>query len=123
MDQIEAAAEGPAGQVACGTSCCAGTGCCAGACQPAHANGLGQSYYDCGALGTYTLVTARLAAAAWAPAGGTDTEPFFGGNCFARATATACATWCYTGTFAGRVNLNTISVACLPPTTASSAWY
>jgi hypothetical protein len=105
--------------VACGASCCAGTGCCTGGCQTAHSNGLGQSYYDCGALGTYSSATAQAAAAAWAPTGGTNTTDVQG-NCLSRQTATACATWCYAGPFLGKVNLNTISVACIPPQTLSS---
>jgi hypothetical protein len=109
--------------VACGTACCAGTGCCGGgACQPAHANGLGQSYYDCAALGTWTLASARLAAGAWAPTGGTDSGQFFSGDCLSRATASACATWCYTGTFAGQVKLNPLSVLCLSPDSTSPHW-
>jgi len=103
-------------------TCCAGTGCCADGCQPAHANGLGQAYYDCSALGTHTRETALLAAQAWSPTGGTDYELIYSGNCLGRQTSNACATWCYTGTFAGRVGLNTISVACLPPTFLDPAW-
>jgi hypothetical protein len=108
--------------VACATACCAGNGCCGGGCQTSHANGLGQDYYDCGTLGTWTLATASLAAAAWAPTGGTDSSLFFSGDCLSRQTGSACATWCYTGNFAGRVELNGLSVACLSPTGASPFW-
>jgi hypothetical protein len=109
--------------VDCGTACCAGTGCCGGgACQTAHANGLRQSYFDCGSFGTYTLATASLAAGAWAPIGGSDTVEFFGGSCLSRATGSACATWCYTGKFSGQVQLTTSSTICLSPTTISPRW-
>jgi hypothetical protein len=108
--------------VACGTACCAGTGCCSGACQTAHANGLGQSYFDCGILRTYTQETARLAAAAWAPTGGTDTVEFFSGSCLSRATGSACATWCYEGNFKGQARLNTSSTYCLSPDSTSPRW-
>ncbi len=115
----------PAGQFACttagGKACCRGTACCAGGCQTAHPNGLGQDYFDCGALGTYNRTTAQLAAAAWAPAGGTDYDlPV--GECFSRQVANACATWCYAGPFTGLVNLNTISIACLLPTAGAPTW-
>jgi hypothetical protein len=108
--------------VACGTACCAGNGCCGDACQVVHSNGLGQSYYDCGSLGTFTLDTARLAAGAWAPTGGTDSGQVFSGDCLSRSTASACATWCYTGTFAGRVRLNSISISCQSPDSTSPFW-
>jgi hypothetical protein len=116
----------PAGQFACntgsGTSCCGGTACCAGGCQTAHANGLGQSYFDCGALDTYNRTTAQLAAAAWSPTGGTDFDlPV--GECFSRQISNACATWCFAGPFTGQVNLNTISIACLLPSTGSPRWH
>ena len=94
------------------------TGCCA----TPIGNGLGQTYYDCSAPGTYTQAAAQRAADAWSPAGGLDSGQFCAGNCYARATATAAATWCYDGLFAGRVELNTISIAPLCPTSASPGW-
>ena len=66
---------------------------------------------------------AQEAAASWAPAGGTDYDlPSCGGGCFARQTNSACASWCYDGLWAGKVELNTISVACLCPTGLSPTW-
>jgi len=44
---------------------CAGTGCCSGGCQIAHSNGLGQNFYDCSSLGTYTQASAIEACAAF----------------------------------------------------------
>jgi hypothetical protein len=106
--------------VACGGACCAGTGCCPGGCQTVHDYGVGQHFFDCLPLGTLSLASAQAAAAAWAPTGGTDYSLFFSGDCVARQTAAVCATWCFTGTFAGLVKLNTVSLACLSPDTSSS---
>jgi hypothetical protein len=113
-----------AAQQACSTAggrtCCDGTSCCASSCQIGHDNGLGQRYFDCGALGAYSHTTAQLAADAWSPTGGADSDS---GTCLSRQTTTECATWCYAGPFAGRVNLNVLSVVCLSPTALSSSWY
>ncbi len=105
---------------------CAGTGCCAGACQTTHSNGLGQSYFDCSPLGTYSLTAAQAARAAWTGAG-VDAQGACGSGgpsspqCVSRQTATQCAVWCYTKSVAGHVNLsNTTSCTC--PTTASPTW-
>jgi hypothetical protein len=112
-------------------TCCDGTGCCAGGCQTAHSAGIppaatplgpAATYFDCGTLGNLSRPAAQEAASAWAPTGGTDFDFFFSGNCYARQTVSACATWCYDGNFAGRVNLNTISTACLSPDTLSPFW-
>lgn len=58
---------------------CEGTGCCDGTsdapyggCQPKHANGLGQSFYNCVPLATYTMAEAQAAATAFDPTGGVD---------------------------------------------------
>jgi hypothetical protein len=111
------------GFAACGTACCAGNGCCGGGCQTVHDNGLRQHYYDCGSLGVWSLATAQEAANAWnSAAGTTDYQPYFAGYCFARQTASACATWCYDGTFIGKVNLNVISTSCLSPNSGSPSW-
>jgi hypothetical protein len=87
--------------------------CCTGnVCQPAHPNGLGQSYYDCNPLGTpgtpstYTLQMAQEAAAAWS-ASGTASPVFCAGEtCFGwtkPGTSADCAVWCYQGPLAGGV--------------------
>jgi hypothetical protein len=58
---------------------CEGTGCCDGtsdatygSCQPTHVNGLGQSFYNCVPLGTYTMAEAQAAATAFDPTGAVD---------------------------------------------------
>jgi hypothetical protein len=115
----------------CGTTpaCCQGTTCCSGdVCQPAHPNGLGQSYYDCRPLGTpgdpatYDSQMASEAAVAWSPSG--TTSPLVCGavTCVARLKAGPpgdCAVWCYSGTLAGLVghsSVATIACAAVCPT-------
>ncbi len=113
----------------CGGTCCAGgTGCCAaGACQTKHANGLGQSYFDCNPLyaPAQTTQAAALAAAdAWNPGTtyvGTVCDPY----CVARQTASQCAVWCFgISNVAGRVGLNGISNVCSAacPGLSSPTW-
>jgi hypothetical protein len=104
--------------VTCGPACCpAGAACaCSGgtACQTRHDNGLGQFFYDCNPLNTWTPATAQEAATAWNP-GGSATVPACL-NCLAWQTATQCATWCYAGSsFPGQATVNTSMNACLCP--------
>jgi hypothetical protein len=92
-------------------------------------NGLGQSYYDCGTLGTpgqastYNATMATEARAAW-PFAGTD-QPCQCGNganamlCVARTTANSCAVWVYTKALAGYVHLG---ATCACPSTADPTW-
>jgi hypothetical protein len=117
----------PAGQsTTCGGTCCAGTGCCSSGsqCQTVHSNGLGQSYYDCNPLGTYTAAAALEAAAAWNPSG----APASGLSCASQyclgwQASNACAVWCYgQDILGGHVNLNTISIACICPIDSSPTW-
>jgi hypothetical protein len=44
---------------------CTGTGCCGSSCQTAHSNGVGQTFYDCQALGTYNQTQAMAACVAF----------------------------------------------------------
>jgi hypothetical protein len=44
---------------------CPTPGCCGAACQSAHSDGLGQSFYDCVAQGTHTQAQAKAACAAF----------------------------------------------------------
>ena len=84
------------GLAECGDACCAGP-CCGSRCQTAHANGLGQTYHDCGALDAWTLEQARLAAQAWSPSGPTQEEGICSVNCVCRESTGQAAVWCYTG--------------------------
>jgi hypothetical protein len=80
-------------------------------CQPAHPNGLGQSYHDCSPLGTpgdstsYSQAMAAGAAAAWSA--GTDLQIQCGtASCICRTTpgpVQDAAAWCYSGDLAGYV--------------------
>lgn len=115
---------------ACGTICCAGTACCStgNTCQPAHQNGLGQTYYDCQALGTpgsggtYTQTMAAEAGAAWA-SGSIGTAAACGtSSCWEVVANGQCAVWCYGGTLSGRVLLDSTGTACQCPTSTASAW-
>ena len=44
---------------------CATPECCGNACATAHSNGVGQTFYDCAPLGTYNLIEALEACAAY----------------------------------------------------------
>jgi hypothetical protein len=104
---------------ACGPACCpVGSACsCPGTtCQTKHDNGLGQFFYDCKPLDTFTLESAQAAALAWNAAGSPTVPPC--SNCFAWQTSNQCATWCYAGSvpgFVGKVTVNTDMNAPLCP--------
>jgi len=90
---------------------CAGNACCPGStCQLSHSNGLGQTWFDCVALGTHTLTQAEAARNASTLVAVTDSTLACGDSTPAvcRQTDTTCACWGYmTGTpNAGRVHLN-----------------
>jgi hypothetical protein len=78
-------------------SCCAGDGCCGSGCQTAHANGLGQTYYDCGALNQYTAAQAALAAKAFAPAATPVPATCDVTSCLCVIDGGSSAVWCYSG--------------------------
>jgi hypothetical protein len=95
-----------------GGSCCVGTGCCgtgaSATCETKHSNGVGGSYFDCVALGTYNLTQAGRAASSWQPQG----QAFPGSlaecpGCLGwqtQGTSPAfCGTWCYAGPLQGKV--------------------
>jgi hypothetical protein len=120
----------PAGPLTgCVGLCCeGGTQCCLdGSCPKAHSNGLGQTYYDCAALGVHTLDTATAAARAWSPAGKVTTQTLLCRDCLgwenASTNPSACAVWCYGGDIlGGHVNLTTIQPVCLCPGDGSPTW-
>jgi hypothetical protein len=84
-------------QVTCNGACCDGNACCSGGsdCQTAHANGLGQSYYDCTPLDSWTPDEAVLAAAAWAPSGSPVPVTHCASPCLCTTKGTQSAIWCY----------------------------
>lgn len=102
----------PAQPTVCGAApgtCCAGAACCdGGACPPGHANGLGQTYHDCGAQDADTGGQALLAADAWSPGGNTVAPYLWCGvpDCICREKGADAAVWCYGATtLSGRVRL------------------
>jgi hypothetical protein len=123
--------------VVCGASpgqCCAGNACCpSGACLTVHRNGLGQSYYDCGALNQHTLAQADLAAKAWSPSArqvnGSLIRSCSGDqNCLCAETSSQAAIWCAAGSQAGRegrvlvTDLATCFTAVCPLPSIGSSW-
>ncbi len=97
--------------LACGDACCAGP-CCGSGCQTAHANGLGQTYQDCGSLDEWTADQARLAGEAWSATGTTRGEAVCSVNCVCRESAGQAAVWCYAGSNAPGLVLVTDSPNC-----------
>jgi hypothetical protein len=104
--------------------------CCEGgsACQPPHANGLGQTYYDgCNApyaAGQTTLTAAQAAADAWG-AGSTTFGTSCGTSCVERQRSSdgKCAVWCYgQAPFAGRVGEPSSGCALACPGAFSPTW-
>jgi hypothetical protein len=87
--------------------------CGSGTCQTAHTDGLGQSFYDCNPLATYTLTTAMEAAAAFAaPSGGTyestcPQTPTISTVCATNSASNAVSCWGYSGVVAGQVSNGT----------------
>ncbi|HEY6106690.1 MAG TPA: hypothetical protein VIV59_11945, partial [Anaeromyxobacteraceae bacterium] len=114
----------------CGTTCCAGNACCLGnTCQPLHSNGLGQTYYDCAALGTpgtgttYTAAMAVKAGEAWAPGSSANpAHPCGSGFCNAVQANGQCAVWCYQGMLAGYAHLDDVDVVCVCPLQGERPW-
>lgn len=95
---------------------------------PAHSNGLGQSYFDCSALGTpgdqatYTATMAQEAAGAWPPGGTTSSITCGAGQAVVSMAASSAAVWVYSGTLAGRVHLNSGSSAAQCPIASDPSW-
>jgi hypothetical protein len=106
---------------------CAGNGCCAGACQTAHSNGAGQSFYDCVALGTYNVTQATAACNAWL-LGDAGTCSSIG--CTANAGTAVCVNsggtckcWKYDpGTSGSNGTVSTSTSSCICPNASHPAW-
>jgi hypothetical protein len=95
---------------------CATPGCCGPQCQTKHSNGIGQSFFDCNASGTYTVDEATLACEAYAGKGHCSGSSLccalgVGGICLLGSTATSecgavqgqCFCWQYAGPVPGTV--------------------
>jgi hypothetical protein len=90
---------------------CATPGCCGSACETNHANGVGQSYFDCNAPGTYSEMAAFSACTAYALSVGSNAANCVGPlTCRGSSVPTVCFTdnsgscasycWQYTGVYA-----------------------
>ena len=104
---------------------CTTLGCCGTGCQLQHANGLGQFFYDCVALGTHTSAQAFSAANAWPMAGVTALENCTGPGqnlAVCKQTVAMCACWNYAGSNVGRVRLNAISSTCNCAASTDPTW-
>jgi hypothetical protein len=110
---------------------CQTPGCCrGGTCQTTHANGLGQNYYDCVALGTYDQTQAEKARAAFADIVGPgqtvdgscgdpgDTSKI---RCHDTNDGSVCACWAWSGPLRGYVRA-VGGPDCECPTTADAPW-
>lgn len=106
--------------------------CCGSGCQTKHSNGLGQSWFDCVALGTINATQANAARAAWSA---TVTVTLSGigtcqnggdkSDCAYAQTANSCAIWCYnpaSPTYGGHARLNTANNSCLCPGSSFVTW-
>jgi hypothetical protein len=94
--------------------------------QVTHQNGLGQTWSDFTALGTYSANQATQAAQAWQPGAATAVNsgqcPGGGAKLIVfKQVGNACAAWAYSGTVTGRVKL-TPSGGCYCPTTTDPTW-
>jgi hypothetical protein len=113
---------------------CEGSACCGGACQAKHvncgdANGayvaacgpLGQTFFDCSPLHTFTSVEATAAANA-SPVGGSVSTSMCGtANVVIDQGVTSCAMWATSGTAAGHVNYSA-TPSCNCPTVSDPNW-
>jgi len=98
-------------------------GCCSGKCQTQHSDGVGQSFYDCNPLNTFTAATALEACTAFTGDGtkcSTMTCKPNGGVICSQGAAN-CDCWMYQGTLVGRVDLNA-TTTCYCPITTDPSW-
>ena len=88
----------------------------------AHANGLGQTYYDSNTANTYDVASATNAATVFAA--GTISQTTCGGEAAIQiVTATQAAVWVYEpGALQGHVGLDTVDVTPVCPTGTDPTW-
>jgi hypothetical protein len=97
------------GMATCGSRTCSTPFCCDGGCATAHANGLGQFFYDCMPPSTFDVTQAFGACVAFTGKMSECTnDPITcgGGDQVCSSGASMCACWRYNGTSPGHV-LNT----------------
>ena len=114
------------GQAANGCECMS-AGCCpGGACQQTHTNGLGQSYYDCTAPGTYNAQQALEACTAFTgDATQCDAITCSSGDlavCSDGSSSSACDCWIYSGSQATRVKTGGKASCSCSAHTSSPMW-
>jgi hypothetical protein len=108
---------------------CATPGCCSSSCETTHSDGVGQSYYDCNPLGTYSSVTAIEACTAYANSvggsaancsdGWTCTGDTIADVCYGNTAGTVCSTYCWG--YAGAEASFVYTCAC-PDAKAGVSW-
>jgi hypothetical protein len=104
-----------------------GWGLCGSAPQIKHSNGLGQYWFDCTALNTYNQTQATSAANAWNSSATILTETCTGTPTPYVVVATdnvsgQAAVWEYSGTYAGRVHLNSAGTTAYCPSGSDPSW-
>jgi hypothetical protein len=108
---------------------CNTPGCCGSNCQTTHADGLGDSFYDCQPLGTHTQAQATAACAAFTGNVAecsvfTCTDATMGPLICSDLSATTCACWSYGGGNVGRVfdAMSPGAASCACPLTTDQSW-
>lgn len=114
---------------------CATTTCCGTACQTQHDNGLGNTFYDCVASGTYNVAQATEACVAFTNDAAQCNANFFctagaDGGVIAQlvcsdTSPTACACWTYSGVAVGHVANSGLTgpLNCQCPQTSHPMWH
>jgi hypothetical protein len=114
---------------------CPTQGCCGTACESAHANGLGQAFYDCVARGTHTQAQARAACSAFTGDAGACTmssaccDDSLGLCITVQSTdavcgrvSSQCHCWSYAGNDSGTVQAPDAGCAEICPSAADPGW-
>ncbi len=104
--------------------CAVGTPVCEAGCPTMHSDGLGQSFYDCVPLNTYTLTEALAACAAFTghqDACANDPITCAAGDQVCSSGYSLCACWRYFGPNAGKVGGATPTCAC--PGSGAVSWH
>jgi len=87
-----------------------------------HTNGIGYTFCNTIAIGAFSWELAVAALKAWPPASPPADMPCPGGSAVSAKTPTMCAVWGYSGSIAGRVNLNPTNNTCTCPTPNGQQW-
>ncbi|HTB73334.1 MAG TPA: hypothetical protein VK762_08810 [Polyangiaceae bacterium] len=114
---------------------CATPGCCSGKCQTTHSNGVGGSFYDCNAGGTFNEFQAQEACEAYAGKGQCSNTSLccavgLGGLCLLGSTAMSecgaaqgqCFCWQYSGNAPGTVQVVSGKCTAACGSTSDTPW-